>query len=381
MSKTPPKSKEKATSEVMKINPEFEDSDNLQNSNGATPEGIKNEISRLQKESKKASQIKGLFEGKAVDDWTKESQGRPIPNMLFSEFWYEGELCILFADTNQGKSILAVQIAESISRGVPISGFKLEAEKQKVLLFDFELSTKQFEGRYAVRVQGKKFYEDHYSFDRNLIRIVINNRSVDPPKGKSYEDYLIDSIVMWIEDTKAKILIIDNLTYLKNDNEKSNEAAPFIKRIQTIIDTYEASILVLAHTPKRNLSMPITRNDLQGSKRLIDFCDSSFAIGESHRDASLKYIKQIKVRETEFKFSAENVIEIQIEKPQNFLKFKFLDYGVEKYHLFEMTDKDRNDRIEKATEMRGEGSSNTDIARHFGVSEGTIRKWFKRAES
>ena len=31
-------------------------------------------------------------------------------------FWYEGELSCLFADSNVGKSILAVQIADRIAR-------------------------------------------------------------------------------------------------------------------------------------------------------------------------------------------------------------------------------------------------------------------------
>lgn len=54
---------------------------------------------------------------------------------------FENELCILFADTNQGKSISAVQRGNSISKGEPIPGFKLEEDKQRVLYFDFELST------------------------------------------------------------------------------------------------------------------------------------------------------------------------------------------------------------------------------------------------
>ena len=70
-------------------------------------------------------------------------------HMLFSEFWLEGELCMLFADTNLGKSMLAVQLGDSISRGVAIPGFRLEATPQKVLYIDFELSDKQFEVRYS----------------------------------------------------------------------------------------------------------------------------------------------------------------------------------------------------------------------------------------
>ena len=47
---------------------------------------------------------------------------------------------------------------------------------------------------------------------------------------------------------------------------------------------YGLSILVLAHTPKRDSGKPLGRNDLQGSKMIINFCDSAFAIGESAKN-------------------------------------------------------------------------------------------------
>ena len=63
-----------------------------------------------------------LFTILPAQEWLKRANSRPIPKMLFGEFWFESELCILFADTNLGKSILAVQIGDSISRGIPIKG-------------------------------------------------------------------------------------------------------------------------------------------------------------------------------------------------------------------------------------------------------------------
>jgi len=173
--------------------------------------------------------------------------------MLFGEFWFEHELCILFADTNQGKSILAVQIGNSISRGEPIPGFKMEAQKQPVLYFDFELSAKQFEGRYSTKNEEGKQFENHYKWDKGLIRVEINPHT-DVPEGMSIENYLNQSLEQSISETGSKVLIIDNLTYLKSDTEKSKDAAPLVKGLQSIIDKYECSILVLAHTPKRDLS-------------------------------------------------------------------------------------------------------------------------------
>ena len=63
---------------------------------------------------KQSSNI-GLFTVLKGNEWLEQANKRPIPNPLFNCLWYEGEICILFADTNLGKSILAVQIATDLS--------------------------------------------------------------------------------------------------------------------------------------------------------------------------------------------------------------------------------------------------------------------------
>src|ERR1700742_2477116 len=64
-----------------------------------------------------------LFTG---NRWIELGERVPDPKMLFGEFWRQGELCILFADTNAGKSVLAVQIGDSISRGRAVGPFANE---------------------------------------------------------------------------------------------------------------------------------------------------------------------------------------------------------------------------------------------------------------
>ena len=248
---------------------------------GIVVEDIITEAEQLLKQGNEAKESKGLFTVKTASRWIEQAKTRPIPQMLFGEFWFEGELCILFADTNLGKSILAVQISNSISRGEQIRGFKLETPKQPILYFDFELSDKQFENRYSIK------FEQHYSFDNNFIRVEINPDAIIP-ETQTFEDYLNYSLERSIAETGAKVLIIDNLTYLKNETEKAKDALPLMKHLKALKNKYGLSILALAHTPKRDLSKPITRNDLQGSKMLINFCDSSFSIGESHSDKNLR---------------------------------------------------------------------------------------------
>ena len=92
------------------------------------------EITLLQEIKDKANNPRniGYFVAKSANEWMDEAKNRPIPKMLFSEFFYEQEICILFSDTNMGKSILAVQIADSISTGIPIDGFKMERTDQDI---------------------------------------------------------------------------------------------------------------------------------------------------------------------------------------------------------------------------------------------------------
>lgn len=338
---------------------------------GISVEEIKDEVEKL---NSQAEEI-GLFRVQPASRWLEQASKRPIPKMLYSEFWFEGELCILFADTNLGKSALAVQISSSIASGEAIKAFSLEAERQKVLYYDFELSDKQFEARYSER------FQNHFIFDKNFLRAEINPEKSDYKEQgfESFEQYLYNSLEKSISETGAKILIIDNITYLKDTTEQAKFALPLMKDLQGLKKKYNLSILALAHTPKRDLSKPITRNDLQGSKMLINFCDSSFAIGESSCDKGIRYLKQIKARNTEILYDTENVIVCQISKPENFLKFEFLNYGSEREHLRQISETDREQKISEVLELKSQGVSNIEIARRFGVSESAIRKWIKKS--
>ena len=282
----------------------------------------------------KASKPADLLEVKTANKWIEQASRRPIPRMLFSEFWFEQELCILFADTNVGKTILAVQIADSISRGQSIPGFKLETKAQKVIYCDFELNDKQFQSRYS------RNYEVPYQFSDNFLRVEINP-DADFPEDASFEFALSNAIERVITDNGAKIVIIDNITYLRHENERAKDALPLMKHLKRLKSKYNLSLLVLAHTPKRDLTKPLTRNDLQGSKVLMNFCDSSFAIGESSSDSSFRYIKMIKVRSTEHIYDSYNIMVCQITKPDNFLHFNFLHLDSEYKHLKMVTERDR----------------------------------------
>ncbi|SUP53142.1 Uncharacterised protein [Weeksella virosa] len=230
----------------------------------------KNYINLIRGDLTKASQAHngmpdsvGMMNIKTANQTILEASLLPTPRALWDSFWYEGELSCLFADSNVGKSILAVQIADRIAR------------TDNVLYLDFELSEKQFQLRYTNE------HGELYTFPDKLYRVSIDcNQLLDA----NFEEAIIGGIEQMAVQTDCKIFIIDNLTYLCCAMEKGDAAGRLMIQLNNLKKRYALSILVLAHTPKRSLDCPITSNDLAGSKRLYNFFDSVFTIGKSAQD-------------------------------------------------------------------------------------------------
>jgi hypothetical protein len=310
---------------------------------------------------------KNLFEIHTANKWLEMEKNTPMPKMLFGEFWYEDELCIMFADTNVGKSILAVQIGNSLARHQPIGPFGVEADSKKVLYMDFEMSGKQFQSRYSHN--GLQF-----EFDRNFFRAGFNPEAQMSYQFKTYDDYMNSAIAYAVKKTGAQVLIIDNITCLRQGTERTDVALSLMKHLKALKTKYNLSVLVLAHTPKRNPCKPISRNDLQGSKMLINFADSAFAIGESAHDNTLRYTKQVKQRGGKQWYGSSNVCLWRLSKPINFIGYDFVDYGHEADHLRSYTQLERQAVTEKITKLFAEGLSQRQISKQLNVGLGTVNR-------
>jgi hypothetical protein len=316
----------------------------------------------------------GILEFQTANAALDQAASEPIPKMLFDSFWHEGELCVLFADTGVGKSILAVQIGESIASGIPILGFAMEAHKQPVIYFDFELGKKQFQRRYS------NDFTDNYHFSENFYR---GERTHDEiPNGESYETYLNMCFENLIENTGAKILIVDNLTILcSGDTDKASNAKPLMEYLLRLKMKYGVSILALEHTRKRDESREILLNDLQGSAMKSRFFDSAFCIGKSATDPNIRYLKQLKTRAGESKYTLDNVAVCQIIKPNNFTGFEFLSYGSEYEYLRRRTEDDKQKFDLEVVNLSKQGFSLREIKEKLGGSHMTIKRILDKNKS
>ena len=294
----------------------------------------------------------GMFTIKSANRTITDAALRPNPRSLYLELWYEGEVCCLFSDSNLGKSIYAVQMADQI------------ASTRRVLLVDCELTDKQFRMRYTDAETGLI-----HIFPEGLYRAEINPVTLDV---NDYEEKIIKNIEAVALRMATSIIIIDNLTYLCNSSDKGVDAGIFMMKLMNLKKKYGWSLLIIAHTPKRNLSSPITQNDLAGSKKLYNFFDSVFAIGKSAKDDRLRYVKQLKVRAGEFLYDANNIIVYELEKSSGFVHFEFKEYSTEKEHLRERTESDEEKQLKRIKELKAQGKSVRDIAALVGLSKSKV---------
>lgn len=294
----------------------------------------------------------GMLTLKSANQTIEDASKRPDPEQLYLELWYEGEVCCLFADSNLGKSIFAVQMADEI------------ALKHKVIYVDCELSDKQFQLRYC----NPETNERHI-FPDNLVRAEVNPYAIG---AENYEDSIIRDIEAAAEKTGTKVIIIDNLTYLCNSSDKSVDAGIFMMKLMALKKKKDLSLLIIAHTPKRDLSSPITQNHLAGSKKLYNFFDSVFAIGMSAKDRNLRYVKQVKVRAGAFRYDAGNVLVYEIEKTNGFLRFNFREFATEEEHLRHRETPEVNDNEARILELSKQGLSCRKIADQVGLSKSMV---------
>lgn len=300
-----------------------------------------------------------LLTVKSANQWINEAFVRPDPVSLWMTMWHEGEISCLFADSNVGKSIYAVEIAAKIS------------EREPVLYVDFELSDKQFQLRYTSDSGFTKLFPENFKRAEFKVDALAGDLT-------DLDSVVLESIETAARSIGATKIIIDNLSFICSNSDKSDLAGRFMIRLVDLKRRLGLSVLVLAHTPKRSLDRPITQNDLAGSKKLFNFFDSVFAIGKSARDEALRYIKQIKVRAGEFQYGTHNVIVAEIVKEGNWLHFNNIGYAEEEEHLRKEKDKERSVTEEKVKALREEGKSMSQVASLTGCSKTKVARICKK---
>lgn len=238
---------------------------------------------------------------KSGKEWKKSAAEANDFPFLWDSIWKENEIALLFADSNIGKSIYAMQMA-----------FKI-AESQKVIYFDYEMDETSFHNRTS---------------DKNGVKCAIPSLffRCEPNRdvflSKNAESIIVNDIVDMAKENKAKVIIIDNITYICKSSSSAASISYLVYKLKKYQKELGLSILLIAHTAKRNPKWSITQNDLAGNKRLFNFMDSVFALGQSAQKTNLRYLKQLKSRNGRIIYGEQNVMLLEKKFSDGWLHFE-----------------------------------------------------------
>lgn len=253
-----------------------------------------------------------------VDALFADMDNRTPARQVFGRFLYEGELGILFGDSNAGKSILANDIAFFAGGGGTEWG-DFVSPHMPSLYIDMEMTAVQFAERYRDA--------------RQYIPAGYRRATVDTLAGGDMVFASVKSAIIRQQgaENPPKLIIIDNITNGFGSIYSPTKMRSLVSELKTIKDRFGLTILLIAHCPKRKAHKPVTDNDLGGSKMLLNFCDSAFAIATSRRISDVRYVKQIKTRNGR---KLDDVMTVRlVSKPYLSMKYESMDE--ENLHLLD----------------------------------------------
>ena len=297
------------------------DNTKIQNSNDFDKQIAKVSSTLLGKAIIKKAEYKSPFKTQSFKQLIEDSKNELPPRKLIGDLIYENEQTILFSATALGKTILATQIALAVAKGedLDLGGnlvLKNEVGSMKTIFFDFELSNAQLRNR-----MGNKIIPD------NLFLSKVDRGEVlsgSPEK-------IFNLIKQEAETVQAKFIIIDNISKIGNELEKSENAKTFMEALFKLVRHEGYTILIISHTPKINRADPIDSNKISGSSKIGQLADAIIGINEVNSDEDNKvYIKQIKTRNGTALYGKGNVICTEIiEDNDGFVKHKCFAFCLE----------------------------------------------------
>ena len=117
--------------------------------------------------------------------------------------------------------------------------------RDRILYFDFEMSSKQFQRRYTDE-KGQM-----YCFPEGFMRMEMNPAKIRD--SQDFETVLIAQIRRQITLHNARVVIIDNLGFVCTQSGQADAAGRLMRQLKEIQSATGVSMMVIGHTPKRDL--------------------------------------------------------------------------------------------------------------------------------
>lgn len=291
-------------------------------------------------------------------------QNREKSVKVFGDYIHKNELAIIFGDTNSCKSLLSSDISLSVACNHKTWEDNAMSElpfATPVFYYDLEMSEKQIAGRYL----NMDLPADSF------VRITFTPCTY----GQAELNDLYDDILNRIDGIDEPVLVVlDNMQCFVHNVQNATAVGAFMDSLNNLLAVRKnLTVIVVGHCIKRNMSKPLTQNDLAGSKLIANKADVILGISESFQDPDIRYVKILKNRARK---KPIDVAELEISESP-YLHLDFIGWGCEEDHLKKnKTGRPRiDDDVRTAIiELSQQNKTLREIAELTGVSKSTVHR-------
>jgi len=258
----------------------------------------------------------------------KSASSLPPLKTVLGSMMHENELSLIAGDTGNGKTIFSYGLATAIAIGQRnIYTMENEMPPSTGLYFDLEMSERTL---YKRMPKYEELPDNIYTIFGQEVALESNNFDGD------YIERMIDIF-------EPKFIFIDNIVGLLSAGknlQQHDTAIELMKSLFHIKNKYGINIVVLSHTTKTAEKAALHKNQIQGSKNILNLVDSAIMLG---RIGNTRYLKSVKSRNGS---ELDKVLTLELVEDGN-LKFSPIGWVEEqqllnqssssnsKYHLLE----------------------------------------------
>ena len=264
-------------------------------------------------------------------------------------------------EPNIGKTALVQDIINGVNSGLSFWGEPLTDVRGKCIFVDLEQSDDLCRDRMQNAPEG---------LFKGILRIGVKYDGSDP-------DVSVESLIPILKDLMRKdkgpwFIVVDNMSNLIGTNSTERIAISLVKNLRKLIASYEASVLLVAHTTKSTASHKQIRMDhIRGSKILSGLVDSIFCICDSKLGEDICYIKHLKSKRVA---KYHDVAEVElVESP--FLHFRLLEWNDESCHIDTKRKRKKKydeEEIKEVINLFNSGLSCREIGAATGIPKSTV---------
>lgn len=278
-------------------------------------------------------------------------------NNLYGEWIVENEVTVVAGDANAGKSTLTYQIGMDLASGCNTLGFSTtpDTDTRVVIYVETEMNSRQLSKRYGnIEISSNMLFVDAIGMELEQMLEQVTKIAEEQHRKK-----------------KSTTIFMDSITIAANGSITAKVAKNLMKRLKALCELYNATVVILVHTRKRDKSKPVEMQDLAGSAKLTDMADNVLAVAKCGSAGNEVYVKLLKTRSNAYPPTVRHY-ELSDE---NYLHFNFIQECEEQALLTSAT----NGKIELTPELElkivtkhEEGASIRTIASETGLSKSTV---------